>query len=157
MKLANENFKKVRKQLRYKQIDFDEILDLSKQRSSSIENERSNVDDEILKKLRDKFNINPMFVLFGEGEMFLKPENVTNEESSEKTEKKIINGDNNKISINSGSHFKNYENATISKNILNNNQNNKISELINMYEHIPPIEQEIIYHELKLRYLKAQI
>lgn len=147
MREANENFKKVRKILKFTQNEFDEKLELTKQRTNSIENNRSHVDDEVLKKLKEKFNINPIFILFGEGEVFL---------NEDKTKTKIINGDNNVVTLGIGDKNKVTTNYKNNYNKKDNNYDGRINELIDMYKHLNPKDQEIAYHEIKLRYLKTE-
>ena len=151
-KIPNLNFKKIRKKLNCTQKEFDEKLKLPAQKTSQIENNRAKMDDEILKKLREVFNVNPLFVLFEEGEIFL---NKNNEEHRD-ANKKIINGDNAMINVNSGHKVKSYINSNINKQNLKNSDDNEINELIDIYTHLPPVEQKKAFYRLKLQALEVQ-
>ncbi len=97
-----DRIKKIRELQRYSGTEFAELIGISKQNLSDLENNKiKNVKPDVLKLLKEKFNVSSDYILFGDGEMF--------KGGAESTyTKKIINGDNNVVAVgNNGSNFTN--------------------------------------------------
>ena len=138
--------------LRLSRKDMAEKTGIKEYKLRDVELGNLNISIDVVDKIVHTFNINTNWLLFGEGEIFL---NKNNEEHRE-ANKKIINGDNAMINVNTGGKNKIENNSNINHYSTKNNNNNRINELIDIYQHLPPKEQEIAYYEMKLKALKTE-
>lgn len=72
----NERFKEIRKALELSQEKFGERLGVTKTAISKIESGTNNPTDTIIKLLCNEYNVNEEWLLNGDGEMFLTPEEL---------------------------------------------------------------------------------
>lgn len=92
----NERIKKIRKEIKLTQIEFAEICGVTQRYISEIESgKQKTISAEVFYKITKKFNINPDWLLTGEGDMFLKTGNATYGNNSS-----IITGNNNTVNYN---------------------------------------------------------
>lgn len=71
MKDIGDRLKKIRGVLNISQTDLGENLGISKQGVSNIENNRNDLNSDMIKKLYKTYNINPNFLIVGEYPMFM--------------------------------------------------------------------------------------
>lgn len=92
---ANERVRELRKTLDLSQTKFGEKLGVSKDVVVNIELERVELKELMLNLICKTFNVNPLWILEGQGEMFIETpqiliDDLANEFDLNDTEKKIV-------------------------------------------------------------------
>ena len=129
----NERLKQIRQNLGLSQQKLADSLEL--QRSIIADVERGKVKSpnfKLLRKLEEKYNINPDWLLTGEGEMYKAPNNVQN------------------AIIAQGS------NHNIVGNIIGNNVDNELKELCEAFQKLPEKKRKYFYHLIMAEVYKEE-